>query len=428
MVAVVTRGTTPIQVSNTVAGAATPETFYSSSLFPGFTLAFANVVDLAAVTPRGRFTSGELFQNTQGDTLTQLQTPFVRTSASTQVAANFQGGDITFSWEDEVFGPGTPFSLNFANPQATRDAIVASLNARGVAQTGVTDTQAARLIGLTGQDSLLVAVKLPFSVRNEAFGRDVEVVMRRRGTRTATEGDVLPANTIRLGSGADTMSVTVPADVWIPGDTLHLLETVNGVRRRSFSAYVLSCSATAGFRTSCNPLALNTPGATGFLDTPAGTRQGILFAPRITTAQQYSFTILPPAAGSTLAAACASGGDAEACALTRSDIKNVKVVPNPYLVTSNFIDPTSPANLTKPILFTHVPPRGVLKIWTVSGQLVQQITWNETQLNGTGDLLWDLRTREGNLVAGGLYLFTITGRDSNGGNVGSHMGKFVVIR
>ena len=428
VVAVVTRGNTPIQVSNTVSGNATSESFYSSSLFPGFNLAFAAVADLAVVTPRGRFTTGELFQNPAGDTLTQLSTPYVRTTASTAVAANFQGGDITFTWEANVWGPGSPFRLNFANPTETQTAVTTSLNARAVAQVGVTDTQAARLIGLTGQDSLLVPVKLPFEVRNEAFGRNVEVVMRRRGSRTATEGDLLPPNTIRLGSGADTMSVTVPTDVWIPGDTLHLLETVNGTRRRIFSAYVLSCSSALGFRVSCNPLALNTPGATGFLDTPIGTRQGLLFAPKITTDQQFSFTILPPAAGSGLLSACSSGGDAEACAAIRNDIKNVKVVPNPYLVTSNYIDPTAPNSLTKPILFTHVPPRGVVKIWTVSGQLVQQISWDETQLNGTGDLLWDLRTREGNLIAGGLYLFTITGRDENGGSLGSHMGKFVVIR
>ena len=424
VVAVVTRNGVPIQVTNSVTGSGTAETFYSSSLYPGFNLAFTNAAALAVV-PRGRFTTGELFQNAQGDTLSQLQTPYVRTTVSTQNAASFQGGDVTFDWEGDVFGPGAPFTLNFADPAATQAAVTASLNARPVAQTGVVTPEAAAAVGIA--ESLLVAVKLPFEVRNEAFGRDIQVVMRKRGNRTATEGGTLAPNVIRLGSGADTMSVTVPADVWIPGDTLRLLETINGTLVRTFNAYVLSCAATTGFRTSCNPLALGTPGATGFLDTEPGTRQGILFAPRITTAQQFGFTIVPPVAGQSLAEACANG-DTETCAQIRADIRNVKVVPNPYLVTSNYIDPTNPAGLNKPILFTHVPPRGVLKIWTVSGQLVQQISWDETQLNGTGDLLWDLRTREGNLVAGGLYLFTITGRDSNGGNVGSHMGKFVVIR
>ena len=64
----------------------------------------------------------------------------------------------------------------------------------------------------------------------------------------------------------------------------------------------------------------------------------------------------------------------------------------------------------------------------MSGQLVQQLSWTPQDLNGTGDLLWNLRTREGLEVAGGLYMFRVTGRDANGKEVGSHMGKFVIIR
>jgi hypothetical protein len=104
-------------------------------------------------------------------------------------------------------------------------------------------------------------------------------------------------------------------------------------------------------------------------------------------------------------------------------------VPNPYIVFSNYNDPRPTAlALQKPLLFTHVPSRGTLRIYTVAGQLVQQLTWTESDLNGTGDLLWDLRTREGNLIAGGMYLFMITGKDAAGSDLGSHMGKFVVIR
>jgi hypothetical protein len=64
----------------------------------------------------------------------------------------------------------------------------------------------------------------------------------------------------------------------------------------------------------------------------------------------------------------------------------------------------------------------------VSGQFVQQITWEEQDLNETGDLLWNLRTRENSVIAGGMYLFMISGQDANGRDLGSSMGKFVVIR
>src|SRR5258708_26052234 len=52
--------------------------------------------------------------------------------------------------------------------------------------------------------------------------------------------------------------------------------------------------------------------------------------------------------------------------------------------------------LFRSLMFTHVPPSGTLHIYTLSGQFVQQIIWDETspdirmQLNGDGDLLDEL--------------------------------------
>jgi hypothetical protein len=150
--------------------------------------------------------------------------------------------------------------------------------------------------------------------------------------------------------------------------------------------------------------------------------QSVLYNPALTTLQQFSFTITAQSSAETLAAACA-GGDADACARVRQSIKNVRVVPNPYVVFTPY-----GTGVTRPLLFTHVPARGTLRIYTVSGQFVQQLTWTEQDLNDTGDLEWDLRTREGNTIAAGMFLFMITGEDTNGRSLGSHMGKFVVIR
>ena len=428
-VAVLSRGTEPLLVTNITSGNVVPESFFSSSLYPGFDLEFAELADRALITARGPLGTGEQFVTSAGDTLVALNSPFVRTQG-TQLAAGFQGGVIQFDWEGTAFGPGTPFTLNFADRPGVEQAFNASLNARPVAQTGLVTQEAADAAFRVGFpiDSL-VAVRLPFEITNVSFGRQIEAVMRMRGRRAITGGDTIPANTFRLGTGTDTMTVAIPADAWVPGDTLVLLERIDGVLTRVFDRYVLGCGAAAqlGLRLGCNPVALTSPGGTGFIDTPIGTLQSVEYVVALTNQQRYTFTIVPTPRGTVLAEACATGND-ELCAATRADLKRVKVVPNPYLATSNYIDPTSPANVTKPIIFTHVPPRGVLKIWTVSGQLVQQITWNESQLNGTGDLLWDLRTREGNLIAGGLYLFTISGRDTEGRSVGSHMGKFAVVR
>jgi len=79
------------------------------------------------------------------------------------------------------------------------------------------------------------------------------------------------------------------------------------------------------------------------------------------------------------------------------------------------------------IYFTGVPSSGVMRIYTISGQLVQQIVWTAQDLNGTGDLPYDLRTREGIDLASGLYIYVITATDAQGRSVTSR-GKFGVIR
>jgi hypothetical protein len=404
LTAVLTQGTTPLLVTNDFSPSATPETFYSSTAFPGFTIGFIDASALAFNTTRG-----EVFIGPDGNPILPLALPYARiTTSSNTMATGGQGGLYTLEWDGQVYGPDEPFRLNLANPQETRDAVTASLNARAVAQTGVTDAAAQAATGFTD----LVPVKLPFSVTNETFGRDVQVAMRARAS-----DDIL------LGSGQDTITVTVPADVWIPGDRLIFIETIGGTPTVTFSRFTVECPTSPGTRASCNPVALLTPGSTGYIPTTPGTEQSVLYNPALTTAQQFSFVVTPQALAADVAAACAASPTATECEDLRADLKNVRVVPNPYVVFSSLA-----TGLTQPLLFTHVPPRGTLRIYTVSGQFVQQITWEEQDLNETGDLLWNLRTRENSVIAGGMYLFMISGQDANGRDLGSSMGKFVVIR
>ncbi|HSJ65095.1 MAG TPA: hypothetical protein VK922_14480 [Gemmatimonadaceae bacterium] len=404
LTAVLVQGTTPLLVTNDFSPSATPETFYSSTAFPGFTIGF-----IPAAVKAFNTTRGEVFIGPDGNRIQPLATPYVRvnTGGST-IATGGQGGLYTLDWDGQVYGPAEPFRLDLANPQATRDAVTSSLNARAVAQTGVADAAAQAATGFTD----LVPVKLPFSITNETFGRPVQVAMRQRAN-----------NNILLGSGQDTITVTVPADVWIPGDRLILIESINNTPTVTFSQFVVECPGSPGTRASCNPVALLTPGATGYIPTAPGTEQSVLYNPALTTAQQFQFTVTPQAMASELNAACTATPTGTECENIRADLKNVRVVPNPYVVFSNL-----QTGLTQPLLFTHVPPRGTIRIYTVSGQFVQQITWEEQDLNETGDLLWNLRTRENSIIAAGLYLYMISGQDANGRDLGSSMGKFVVIR
>ncbi|MBA3557271.1 MAG: hypothetical protein H0W30_01605 [Gemmatimonadaceae bacterium] len=408
---ILTRGNEPFLVTRDFTANATPESFFSSTAFPGFTIGFQQVSDRAFNTARG-----EVFTGPDGRVLGPLAIPFARVNVTgSLIQTAGQGGLYEITYGDKLFGPAEPFRLDLANPQATRDAVVASLNARAVLQTGVADSATAAAIGGGVTASQLVAVKLPFEIRNASFGdRPVIVAMRRRTN-----------NNILLGSGQDTITVTVPEDVWIPGDRLILLEDIgtSPVRRVTFNPFIIECPVSPGTRPSCNPVALSTPGATGFVPTLAGTVQSVLFNPVLAVGQEFGFTIAPQPTGTELAAMCAENPSAEACQAQRNSIKDVLVVPNPYVVFTNF-----GTGLTRPLLFTHVPPRGTVRIYTVSGQFVQQINWVEQDLNDTGDLVWNLQTREGNTVAAGMYLFMITGKDTSGKDLGSHMGKFVIIR
>jgi hypothetical protein len=80
-----------------------------------------------------------------------------------------------------------------------------------------------------------------------------------------------------------------------------------------------------------------------------------------------------------------------------------------------------------------MPAEGRLKIYTVSGQFVQQLSWTASDLVATGsglmtgDLPYNLRSREGLDIGSGLYIAVITptGPNANGKTVSK---KFVVIR
>lgn len=414
LTAVMTGPKGPVLATTDFTEGATPESFYGSKAFPGFLLGFTKASDLE-YNP----TFGEEFFDNAGKRIAPLVVPFVQTRInSVKTTSDFQGGLYTFTWSGKPFGPAEPFRLDFANPGKTDSIFQASLKARAVADTGITSAEAAAAIGVDQTD--LVPVKLPFRITNESFdnGRKVYVAMVKRSK-----------STMLLGTGGDTISVHVPDDEWIPGDHLYLLEDTGSGKVVTFSQYILGCDPQpgTGVRVSCNPVAMLTPGSTTWITTDPGTKEQILFNPALSTQQQFTITVAAQPTGSQLAQACTSGQTA-VCTAEKASIKDVHAVPNPYVAFTPYVNPRDPNNPIRPMLFTHVPTRGMIRIYTVSGQLVQQLTWTEQDLNDTGDLLWNLRTREGNLVAGGLYLFMVTGKDAKGHDLGSHLGKFVIIR
>lgn len=105
-------------------------------------------------------------------------------------------------------------------------------------------------------------------------------------------------------------------------------------------------------------------------------------------------------------------------------MKDIKVVPNPYIATNKM--ETSVLNeflnQRRRILFTHIPAQCQIKIFTVSGVLVDEIDVNNDADNGTAH--WDLKSRENLEVAAGMYIYHVKS-DVTGDE---KMGKFAIIK
>ncbi len=119
-------------------------------------------------------------------------------------------------------------------------------------------------------------------------------------------------------------------------------------------------------------------------------------------------------------------------ASTQANDGKIYVVPNPYRagadwdLTPNAVDPTG----------THIDffnmPSGtwLLRIYTVSGDLVEEIHSSDLQPNGRpqketpddGQASWNLVSRNGQEVVSGIYMFSVEGDGK------TQQGKFVVIR
>lgn len=98
------------------------------------------------------------------------------------------------------------------------------------------------------------------------------------------------------------------------------------------------------------------------------------------------------------------------------DLSQIKVVPNPYIVTAGW---ESGADDHR-IQFTHLPPECTIKIFTVSGSLVKTL---HHQSDTEGYLFWDMRNESKQDIAFGLYVYYVETPDGK-----EHVSRFVVIR
>ena len=109
--------------------------------------------------------------------------------------------------------------------------------------------------------------------------------------------------------------------------------------------------------------------------------------------------------------------------LAKSELKDICVVPNPYVVTASW-EPPNPYKFgrgQRKLQFFHLPKDCKIRIYTLRGFLVDTIEHHSTADDGME--AWDMLSKDGNEISYGIYLYHV---DAPG--VGEKVGRFAVIK
>jgi hypothetical protein len=97
-------------------------------------------------------------------------------------------------------------------------------------------------------------------------------------------------------------------------------------------------------------------------------------------------------------------------------LDNVRVVPNPYMVTSMWEKGSG-----RQIQFIHLPEKATIRIFNTSGELVRTLEHDSGMRIAPSVEIWDLKNYNNQIVAAGLYFYHI---ESGSGETD---GKFVIV-
>ena len=136
------------------------------------------------------------------------------------------------------------------------------------------------------------------------------------------------------------------------------------------------------------------------------------------TAGSYSFqsAVRPPAVPGLRAQVAYQGTAFDPKTTTDAQLARIHTVPDPYYVTNALeITPT-----TKVLRFVNLPSQAIVRIYSVSGVLVQVLTLNDA--SSGSELTWNLRNRNNQFVASGVYFYHVETPDGK-----SKVGRFTVV-
>lgn len=136
------------------------------------------------------------------------------------------------------------------------------------------------------------------------------------------------------------------------------------------------------------------------------------------TGTTYAFTpyASSPAVPGLRLRAMVTGTPSTFSTTTSGDLTAVHTVPDPYYVT-NALELT--AN-TKVLRFVNLPSQAIIRIYSVSGILVNVLTHND--VTGGGEQVWNLRNRNNQFVASGVYFYHVETPDGQ-----TKIGRFTVV-
>jgi hypothetical protein len=111
-----------------------------------------------------------------------------------------------------------------------------------------------------------------------------------------------------------------------------------------------------------------------------------------------------------------TGSTLDASTTTAANLERVHTVPDPYYVTNSL---EASAN-QKVLNFVNLPAQAIVRIYSLSGVLVNVLTQNDP--TGGGLLTWNLRNRNNQFVASGVYFYHVEAPDGK-----TKVGRFTVV-
>ncbi len=106
----------------------------------------------------------------------------------------------------------------------------------------------------------------------------------------------------------------------------------------------------------------------------------------------------------------------------KSELDKIAVVPNPYVGAASWEKFSNEVGRgERKIYFTHLPNECTIRIYTISGKLVDTIVHNSSITDGQES--WDLVSRDSMDIAYGVYVFHV---DAPG--IGEKIGRFAIVK